>query len=82
MELPSFFDAGCCDLHTMHGAFQIGAVATNWLLDKYLYGMWKHLLTSLSPALRIFPSVFVKPAGLKMKMWMQKLLKFGLILYK
>ena len=40
-ELPSFFDVGCCGLHTVHGAFQTGAVATNWLLDKVLHGMWK-----------------------------------------
>ena len=41
MELPSFFDVGCCGLHTVHGAFQTGEVATNWLLDKVLHSMWK-----------------------------------------
>ena len=41
MELSSFFDVGCCGLHTVHGAFQTGAVAANWLLDKILHGMWK-----------------------------------------
>ena len=38
MELPSFFDAGCC-LHTVHGVFQTGDVATNWLLNKVLHSM-------------------------------------------
>ena len=49
MELPSFFDAGCC-LHTVHGAFQTGDVATNWLLNKVLHSMWK--LFKDSPAKR------------------------------
>ena len=50
MELSSFFDVGCCSLHTVHGAFQTGAVATNRLLDKVLHGMWK--LFNDSPARR------------------------------
>ena len=41
MELPSFFEVGFCGLHTVHGAFQTGAVATNWLLDKVLHCKWK-----------------------------------------
>lgn len=74
----------------MQGAFQTGAVATNWPFDKVLHGMWELLRTRLRegtpppplPALNIFLSVFVKAVGLKMKMWLQRLLKFGLILYK
>ena len=50
MELPSFFDVDCGGLHTMHGAFQTGAGATNLLLDKVLHGMWK--LFKDSPARR------------------------------
>ena len=41
MELSSFFYVGFCGLHTVHGAFQTGAVAMIWLLDKVLHGMWK-----------------------------------------
>ena len=36
-------------------------------------------LTSPLPAVRIFPSVFVKPTGLNMKEMLERLLKFGLI---
>ena len=50
MELPSFFNVGCCGLHTVHGAFQTGIVAANWLLVKVLHGMWK--LFKGSPARR------------------------------
>lgn len=64
----------------MQGAFQTGAVATNWLFDKVLHVMWE--LFNYLPAMNIFLSVFVKAVGLKMKMWLQRLLKFGLILYK
>ena len=63
MELPSFFNVGCCGLHTVHGAFQTGIVAANWLLVKVQHGMWKLLrarllegtLTSPLPAQKIFP---------------------------
>ena len=88
MELPSFFEVGCCGLYTVDGAFQTGAVATNWLLDKVLHGMWKLFKDSLArmdtyitvTCSKDFSSVFVKPAGLKMKTGLQRLLKFGLIL--
>ena len=41
MELPSFFEVGCYDLHTVHQAFQPGAVWTKQSLDKVLHALWK-----------------------------------------
>ena len=79
MELPSFFDNGSRGLPTVHGTFQTGAVVYgNFLRTRLPEGT----LTSPLPALRIFPSVFVKPARLKMKKSLQRLLKFCLLFYK
>ena len=90
MELPSFFDVGCCGLHTVHGIFQTGEVATNWLLDKVLYGIWK--LFKDSPARRDtyitvtrsedFPLSFCKTRWVEDEQVAPRLFLFGLMLYK
>ena len=35
MGLPPLLSLGTCGLHTVHRAFQTGAKATNWNLDRY-----------------------------------------------
>ena len=39
-------DIGTCGLHTVHGSFKTGLVASGWLIEKILTWMWYFLIDS------------------------------------
>ena len=44
-HLP-LIDIGTCGLHTVHGSFKTGLVASGWLIEKILKWMWYFLKDS------------------------------------
>ena len=56
LDAPPLVDIGTCGLHTIHGSFKKGLIASEWKIEKIL--KWMHALLADAPARRgIFETV-------------------------